>query len=57
MEEMTDKKVVLDLCERIAREFLPERIILFGCYAHGTPSKDSNEDFLVILFNQLKVLG
>lgn len=46
---MTGKKDIIHLSERIAREFHPERIILFGSYAHGTPSKDSDVDLLVIL--------
>ena len=37
------------LSERIAREFHPERIILFGSYAYGTPTDDSDVDLLVIL--------
>lgn len=34
---------------RIAREFSPERIILFGSYAYGTPTADSDVDLLVLL--------
>jgi len=34
---------------RIAREFDPEKIILFGSYAYGTPREDSDVDLLVIL--------
>ncbi|HKR02517.1 MAG TPA: nucleotidyltransferase domain-containing protein [Pyrinomonadaceae bacterium] len=37
------------LSEGIAREFQPERIILFGSYAYGTPGADSDVDLLVIL--------
>ena len=37
------------LSDRIAREFQPERIILFGSYAYGTPDDDSDVDLLVIL--------
>ncbi|MBI4027557.1 MAG: nucleotidyltransferase domain-containing protein [Verrucomicrobia bacterium] len=35
------------LARDIAREFKPERIILFGSYAYGTPSEDSDVDFLI----------
>ncbi|MBI1825032.1 MAG: nucleotidyltransferase domain-containing protein [Planctomycetes bacterium] len=38
-----------ELARRIVEEFDPERIILFGSYAYGAPSKDSDVDFLVIL--------
>jgi uncharacterized protein len=37
------------LSDGIAREFQPERIILFGSYAYGTPTDDSDVDLLVIL--------
>jgi|ERR1051325_10016742 predicted nucleotidyltransferase len=36
-------------CEAIAREFKPERIILFGSYAYGRPTEDSDVDVMVIL--------
>jgi uncharacterized protein len=37
------------LGNHIAREFRPERIILFGSYAYGQPTDDSDVDLLVIL--------
>jgi len=40
---------VIELSERIAKEFDPERIILFGSYAYGTPGEDSDVDLLVIM--------
>jgi predicted nucleotidyltransferase len=46
---MIDKKRIADLGERIAREFQPERIILFGSYAYWTPRPDSDVDLLVVL--------
>jgi predicted nucleotidyltransferase len=33
----------------IAERFKPERIILFGSYAYGTPHEDSDVDLLVIM--------
>jgi predicted nucleotidyltransferase len=35
--------------KRIAQEFRPERIILFGSYAYGKPNEDSDVDILVIM--------
>ncbi len=35
--------------ERIIRELQPEKIILFGSYAYGTPTPDSDVDLLVIM--------
>lgn len=40
---------VVELSERIAREFDPERIILFGSHAYGTPAEYSDVDLLVIM--------
>jgi len=45
MVSLTD---IRELARRIAREFDPEKIILFGSYADGTPSPDSDVDLLVI---------
>jgi len=40
---------IRDLSARIAEKFEPERIVLFGSYAYGNPSEDSDVDLLVIL--------
>ena len=37
------------LSRQIAREFEPERIILFGSHARGNPRVDSDVDLLVLL--------
>jgi len=34
---------------RIVQELQPEKIILFGSYAYGTPTPDSDVDLLVIM--------
>ena len=37
----------------IAREFRPRKIVLFGSYAYGNPTEDSDVDVLVIMpFNR-----
>lgn len=42
--------------QQIAEKFRPERIILFGSYAYGQPTEDSNVDLLVILpFEEMPV--
>lgn len=38
--------------ERIVRELKPEKIILFGSYAYGTPTPDSDVDLLVVMNTQ-----
>jgi predicted nucleotidyltransferase len=38
-----------ELSRRIAEHFHPDKIILFGSHAYGTPHEDSDVDLLVIL--------
>ncbi|MGH9833036.1 MAG: nucleotidyltransferase domain-containing protein [Blastocatellia bacterium] len=40
---------IRDVCRRIAAEFKPEKIILFGSYAYGKPTPDSDVDLLVVM--------
>src|SRR5215510_11990525 len=40
---------IKQLSEQIAREFKPEKIILFGSYAYGIPREGSDIDLLVIM--------
>ncbi len=37
-----------DIAIRIAKMFNPDKIILFGSYAGGTPTNDSDIDLLII---------
>jgi predicted nucleotidyltransferase len=46
---MVEMKKIEDLTSQIVREFNPERIILFGSYAYGRASDDSDVDLLVVL--------
>jgi len=45
---MVNRREIEKLAEAIAREFQPQRIILFGSYAYGKPRPDSDVDLLVI---------
>jgi uncharacterized protein len=36
-------------CDAIAAAFKPVKIILFGSYAYGTPTADSDVDVLVVM--------
>src|SRR5439155_20543948 len=42
-------RVIRRYARAIAEEFHPDRIILFGSYAYGTPHEDSDVDLLVIM--------
>ena len=46
---MISRQRIQDYADRIAAAFHPERIILFGSYAYGTPSEDSDVDLLVVM--------
>ena len=37
------------LAAQIVQKFHPERVILFGSYAYGTPTPDSDVDLLVVM--------
>jgi len=43
------KRAIRALARRIAREFQPDRIILFGSHAYGKPTPDSDVDLLVVM--------
>jgi predicted nucleotidyltransferase len=40
---------IKEWCDTVAREFRPDRIVLFGSYARGTPHADSDVDVLVVM--------
>lgn len=41
--------VIRDFARRVAERFQPDKIILFGSYAYGTPNADSDVDILVVM--------
>ena len=46
---MINQTGIARLCRRIAEQFAPDRIILFGSRARGRPDKDSDVDLLVVM--------
>ena len=46
---MASQSQIQDLADKIAREFHPEKIILFGSHARGEAGPDSDVDLLVIM--------
>ena len=38
-----------ELCKQIVDLFRPQKVILFGSYAYGVPSPDSDIDLLVVM--------
>lgn len=47
--ELIDPETIEGVAKAIAENFHPEQIILFGSYASGTPTPDSDLDFLVVM--------
>lgn len=45
---MIDVVEIREFVDQIVREFRPERVVLFGSYARGTPTPDSDVDLLVL---------
>lgn len=46
---MPEWSEITAFCERIVAEFRPEKVVLFGSYAYGTPTPDSDVDILVMM--------
>jgi predicted nucleotidyltransferase len=51
-------RVIRRFARDVAEQFHPDKIILFGSYAYGTPHADSDVDILVVMpaRNQLDLL-
>lgn len=47
MQKITQEKIQ-EVAKKIAKEFKPEKIILFGSYAWGEPTPDSDVDLFII---------
>jgi len=48
LQELTNNQLQ-EVVRRLAEAFHPEQIILFGSYAYGMPTQDSDFDLLVIV--------
>ena len=46
---MVEMARIRELCERIVREFHPEKVVLFGSHARGDAGEYSDVDLLVIM--------
>lgn len=46
---MVTRQEIQATCDDIVREFSPLQVILFGSYAYGTPTEESDVDLLVIM--------
>ena len=48
METQITEEKIQEVAQKIAKEFQPEKIILFGSFAWGTPGPDSDIDLFVV---------
>ena len=46
---MVNRQDIQATCDDIVREFAPLQVILFGSYAYGIPTEDSDVDLLVVM--------
>jgi len=46
---MIDENIISEVTDKLVKEFNPEKIILFGSYAWGNPTEESDLDILVII--------
>ncbi len=46
---VTTRKEIRQFANRVAQEFRPQKIILFGSYAYGKPTAASDVDLLVVM--------
>ena len=49
--DMISKTKISNIVNRIAENYDPEKIILFGSYATGTANDDSDLDFIIVKKN------
>jgi predicted nucleotidyltransferase len=48
------RRIILKMVEKIASEYQPKKVILFGSYAYGEPTEDSDIDILIVTQRRLK---
>jgi len=42
------RKIITEIMDRILKGYKPNKVILFGSYAYGEPTEDSDIDLLII---------
>lgn len=49
---MVSRREIRSFVDHVVREFRPRRVILFGSYAYGRPTEDSDVDLMLIMSHQ-----
>lgn len=47
--EKISRKEISSFAQKVAKRFNPHKIILFGSYAYGQPTPDSDVDILIVM--------
>jgi len=56
MKNKRKKELIFEIVKRIKIAYSPKKIILFGSYAYGNPTKDSDIDLLIIKNTNEKII-
>lgn len=48
MNKENSKKILSEVVEKLINQYKPLSIILYGSYAHGNPTEDSDIDLLIL---------
>ena len=48
MSDVQVDQLIARIAERIGREYKPQKVILFGSYARGKPTEDSDIDLFIV---------
>jgi predicted nucleotidyltransferase len=51
--QLISEEIITAVVQTIAEKFLPDKIIIFGSYASGIPTPDSDLDLMVIMQTDL----
>lgn len=54
LKQAKTSQIISDIVKKIRQDYDPEKIILFGSYAKGTPRYDSDIDLLVVKDSNLR---
>ena len=46
---MVERAKIREFSKAVAQKFRPQKIILFGSYAYGKPTEDSDVDLLIVM--------
>ena len=49
MKNKVTRSLIRKFANQVAKQFHPNKIILFGSYAYGKPDEDSDVDMLIIM--------